>query len=131
MMDSDRESVFLAATDIVQGQLHATAVDTDGVLRHLLNITHASQKVVLLDCCFSGAFTARNRFRGGVRAEPRRASGNAAPSSFAPAHTSAHRRPRAPIAPPPLPTWCCAGCGAKLGRLALAVGSPRTTWLGT
>jgi hypothetical protein len=26
----------------------------------------------LLDCCFSGAFGARNRFRGGVRQEPRR-----------------------------------------------------------
>jgi hypothetical protein len=68
----DRESVFLAATDTRCEQLHATAVDTDGVLRHLLNITRASQKVVLLDCCFSGAFGARNRFRGGVREEPRR-----------------------------------------------------------
>ena len=68
----DRESVFLAATDTRCEQLHTSAVDTDGVLRHLLNITRASQKVVLLDCCFSGAFGARNRFRGGVRQEPRR-----------------------------------------------------------
>jgi uncharacterized caspase-like protein len=76
----DRESVFLAAADTRCEQLHTTAVDTDGVLRHLLNITRASQKVVLLDCCFSGAFgarnrgafEARNRFRGGVRQEPRR-----------------------------------------------------------
>ncbi|MGB6164367.1 MAG: caspase family protein [Pseudonocardiaceae bacterium] len=72
MGEVDRESVFLAATDTRREQLHTTALDTDGVLRHLLNITHASQKVVLLDCCFSGAFGARNRFRGGVREEPRR-----------------------------------------------------------
>ncbi|MBN1171685.1 MAG: AAA family ATPase [Micromonosporaceae bacterium] len=70
--DDDRESVFLAATDTATGQLHATALDTDGMLRHLLNITKASQKVVLLDCCFSGAFGARHRFRGGLRQEPRR-----------------------------------------------------------
>ncbi|MGH3829754.1 MAG: caspase, EACC1-associated type [Pseudonocardiaceae bacterium] len=72
MAKLDRESVFLAATDTRGEQLHTTAVDTDGVLRHLLNITRASQRVVLLDCCFSGAFGARNRFRGGVRQEPRR-----------------------------------------------------------
>ncbi|MGH8574778.1 MAG: caspase family protein, partial [Gammaproteobacteria bacterium] len=72
MIDRDRESVFLAATDTRCEQLHTTAMDTDGVLRHLLNITRASQKVVLLDCCFSGAFGARNRFSGGVRQEPRR-----------------------------------------------------------
>ncbi|GAA0526706.1 hypothetical protein GCM10010172_04080 [Paractinoplanes ferrugineus] len=28
--------------------------------------------MILLDCCFSGAFTARHRFQGGVRQEPRR-----------------------------------------------------------
>ena len=72
VLHDDRESVFLAAVDTVVGQLHATALDTDGTLRHLLNITKASQKVVLLDCCFSGAFSARHRFRGGVREEPRR-----------------------------------------------------------
>lgn len=72
MSELDRESVFLAATDTRCEQLHTTALDTDGVLRHLLNITRATQKVVLLDCCFSGAFGARNRFRGGVRQEPRR-----------------------------------------------------------
>ncbi|MEH1014211.1 AAA domain-containing protein [Micromonospora sp. CPCC 206060] len=72
MNDRDRESVFLAAIDTRADQLHTTAVDTDGVLRHLLNITRASHKVVLVDCCFSGAFGARNRFRGGVREEPRR-----------------------------------------------------------
>jgi hypothetical protein len=72
MGELDRESVFLAATDTRCEQLHTTAVDADGVLRHLLNITRASQKVVLLDCCFSGAFGSRNRFRGGVRQEPRR-----------------------------------------------------------
>ncbi|MGI8648746.1 MAG: peptidase C14 [Acidimicrobiales bacterium] len=72
MDERDRESVFLAATDTRHEQLHASAVDSDGVLRHLLNITRASQKVVLLDCCFSGAFGARNRFSGGVRQEPRR-----------------------------------------------------------
>jgi hypothetical protein len=72
MGELDRESVFLAATDTRCEQLHTTALDTDGVLRHLLNITRASQKVVLLDCCFSGAFGSRNRFRGGVRQEPRR-----------------------------------------------------------
>jgi uncharacterized caspase-like protein len=72
MSEPDRESVFLAATDTRCEHLHTTALDTDGVLRHLLNITRATQKVVLLDCCFSGAFGARNRFRGGVRQEPRR-----------------------------------------------------------
>ncbi|HEX6075152.1 MAG TPA: caspase family protein [Micromonosporaceae bacterium] len=72
MNDRDRESVFLATSDTAASQLHATAIDMDGVLRHLLNITKASQKVVLLDCCFSGAFSARGRFRGGVREEPRR-----------------------------------------------------------
>ncbi|MFD6608216.1 AAA domain-containing protein [Micromonospora chalcea] len=72
ILHGDGQSLFLAATDTVGGQLHATAFDTDGTLRHLLNITQAGQKVVLLDCCFSGAFTARNRFRGGVREEPRR-----------------------------------------------------------
>ncbi|WBB46465.1 AAA domain-containing protein [Verrucosispora sp. WMMA2044] len=72
VMHPDGQSLFLAATDTVSGQLHATAFDTDGMLRHLLNDSKASQKVVLLDCCFSGAFTARHRFRGGVREEPRR-----------------------------------------------------------
>ncbi|MFI7080526.1 AAA domain-containing protein [Micromonospora sp. NPDC049903] len=72
MLHGDGQSLFLAATDTVSGQLHATAFDTDGMLRHLLNDSKASQKVVLLDCCFSGAFTARHRFRGGVREEPRR-----------------------------------------------------------
>ncbi|RGC69723.1 ATP-dependent RecD-like DNA helicase [Micromonospora sp. MW-13] len=73
VLHGDGQSLFLAATDTVCGQLHTTAFDTDGTLRHLLNHTKASQKVVLLDCCFSGAFTARHRFRGGVREEPRRA----------------------------------------------------------
>ncbi|WBB89760.1 AAA domain-containing protein [Verrucosispora sp. WMMC514] len=72
VLHGDGQSLFLAATDTVSGQLHATAFDTDGMLRHLLNDSKASQKVVLLDCCFSGAFTARHRFRGGVREEPRR-----------------------------------------------------------
>ncbi|WP_328368310.1 AAA domain-containing protein [Micromonospora zamorensis] len=72
VLHGDGQSLFLAATDTVSGSLHASALDTDGTLRHLLNDTKARQKVVLLDCCFSGAFTARNRFRGGVREEPRR-----------------------------------------------------------
>ncbi|MFC6018405.1 AAA domain-containing protein [Plantactinospora solaniradicis] len=72
MLHDDRQSLFLAATDTVAGNLHATAFDVDGMLRHLLNHTKARQKVVLLDCCFSGAFTARHRFTGGVRQEPRR-----------------------------------------------------------
>ncbi|MEV5764978.1 AAA domain-containing protein [Micromonospora sp. NPDC052213] len=72
VLHGDGQSLFLAATDTVSGQLHTTAFDTDGMLRHLLNDTKASQKVVLLDCCFSGAFTARHRLRGGVREEPRR-----------------------------------------------------------
>ncbi|SCL35049.1 Caspase domain-containing protein [Micromonospora pallida] len=72
VLHGDGQSLFLAATDTVCGQLHATAFDVDGALRHLLNHTKASQKVVLFDCCFSGAFTARHRFRGGAREEPRR-----------------------------------------------------------
>jgi len=73
VLHDDRQSLFLAATDTVADNLHATAFDIDGILRHLLNHTKASQKVVLLDCCFSGAFSARHRFTGGVRQEPRRA----------------------------------------------------------
>lgn len=72
VLHDDRQSLFLAATDTVAGNPHATAFDVDGILRHLLNHTKASQKVILLDCCFSGAFTARHRFTGGVRQEPRR-----------------------------------------------------------
>ena len=68
----DNQSVFLAASDTVTTGLHATAFDTDGQLRHLLNHTKAAHKVVLLDCCFSGAFSARARLSGGMRAEPRR-----------------------------------------------------------
>ncbi|HWS38625.1 MAG TPA: AAA domain-containing protein [Actinoplanes sp.] len=69
---ADNQSVFLAARDSVTAGLHATALDTDGQLRHLLNHTKASHKVVLLDCCFSGAFSPRARLSGGMRAEPRR-----------------------------------------------------------
>lgn len=69
---ADNQSVFLAASDTVTTGLHATAFDTDGQLRHLLNHTKASHKVVLLDCCFSGSFSARARLSGGMRAEPRR-----------------------------------------------------------
>ncbi|WP_433161451.1 caspase, EACC1-associated type [Kribbella sp. CA-247076] len=73
MLADDNESLFLAAVDSSRdGALHAGAIDADGVLRHCLNSTKANQKVVLLDCCFSGAFELRNRFRGGVRQEPRR-----------------------------------------------------------
>ncbi|MFI5931891.1 AAA domain-containing protein [Actinoplanes sp. NPDC051494] len=69
---ADNQSVFLAASDTVTSGLHATAFDTDGQLRHLLNHTQATHKVVLLDCCFSGSFSARARLSGGMRAEPRR-----------------------------------------------------------
>jgi hypothetical protein len=69
---ADNQSVFLAASDTVTTGLHATAFDTDGQLRHLLNHTKAAHKVVLLDCCFSGSFSARARLSGGMRAEPRR-----------------------------------------------------------
>ncbi|WP_127504199.1 AAA domain-containing protein [Actinoplanes solisilvae] len=68
----DRQSLFLGTVDTDTTLLHTTAFDVEGVLRHLLNHTKASQKVVLLDCCFSGSFTARHRFSGGVRQEPRR-----------------------------------------------------------
>jgi uncharacterized caspase-like protein len=69
---ADNQSVFLAASDTVTSGLHATAFDTDGQLRHLLNHTKATHKVVFLDCCFSGSFSARARLSGGMRAEPRR-----------------------------------------------------------
>lgn len=72
VVHDDQQSLFLAAVDTVADQLHATALDVDGVLRHMLNHTKASQKVVLLDCCRSGAFTTRHRFTGGLRQEPRR-----------------------------------------------------------
>jgi hypothetical protein len=68
----DRQSLFLGTIDTDTTLLHTTAFDVEGVLRHLLNHTKASQKVVLLDCCFAGSFTARHRFGGGVRQEPRR-----------------------------------------------------------
>ncbi|MCO8274893.1 AAA domain-containing protein [Actinoplanes sp. TRM 88003] len=68
----DRQSLFFGTVDTDTKFLHTTAFDVEGVLRHLLNHTKASQKLVLLDCCFSGLFTARHRFSGGVRQEPRR-----------------------------------------------------------
>ncbi|MGC4766498.1 AAA domain-containing protein [Micromonospora sp. DT46] len=68
----DRQSLFFGTIDTETTLLHTTAFDVEGVLRHMLNHTKASQKVVLLDCCFSGSFTARHRFSGGVRQEPRR-----------------------------------------------------------
>ncbi|MEU4621346.1 AAA domain-containing protein [Actinoplanes sp. NPDC023801] len=68
----DRQSLFLGTIDTDTAIPHTTAFDVEGVLRHMLNHTKASQKVVLLDCCFSGSFTARHRFTGGVRQEPRR-----------------------------------------------------------
>lgn len=71
LLHNDRESLFLAATDTELGRLHATAFDTAAVLKDMLSRTYATQKVVVLDCCFSGAFGAGGRFRGGVREEPR------------------------------------------------------------
>jgi hypothetical protein len=68
----DRQSLFFGTIDTDTTFLHATAFDVEGVLRHMLNHTKASQKVVLLDCCFSGSFTARHRFSAGVRQEARR-----------------------------------------------------------
>lgn len=68
----DQQSIFLATVDTVTGQPHATAFDVDGQLRHLLNHTKATQKVVLLDCCYSGRFTARGGLGAGMRVEPRR-----------------------------------------------------------
>lgn len=68
----DRQSLFFGTIDTDTTFLHTTAFDVEGVLRHMLNHTKASQKVVLLDCCFSGSFTARHRFNGGVRQESRR-----------------------------------------------------------
>jgi AAA domain/Caspase domain len=67
----DQESLFLATTDTDHGRLHASAVDTAAVLKDMVARTYATQKVVILDCCFSGTFTAGNRFRGGLREEPR------------------------------------------------------------
>lgn len=67
----DQESLFLAASDTHQNRLHATAVDTEAILKDMLSRTYAKQKVVLLDCCFSGAFRGSRRFRGGMREEPR------------------------------------------------------------
>lgn len=65
------DSLFLAASDTEEGNLHATGFDLDGTLRGMLNSTKAEQKVVLLDCCYSGSFTARHRTSGGMRDEPR------------------------------------------------------------
>ena len=67
----DQESLFLAASDTQPDRPHATAVDTEAILKDMLSRTYAKQKVVLLDCCFSGAFRGSRRFRGGMREEPR------------------------------------------------------------
>ncbi|AEV87818.1 peptidase C14 [Actinoplanes sp. SE50] len=72
VLHGDRQSLFLGTIDTDTSILHTTAFDVEGILRHMLNDTKAGQKVVLLDCCFSGSFTARHRFTGGVRQEPRR-----------------------------------------------------------
>jgi hypothetical protein len=71
LLHHDRESLFLATTDTDRERLHASAVDTAAVFKDMLSRTYATHKVVALDCCFSGAFTAGNRFRGGLREEPR------------------------------------------------------------
>ncbi|GAA3341833.1 hypothetical protein GCM10020358_34670 [Amorphoplanes nipponensis] len=68
----DRQSLFFGTIDTDTALLHTTAFDVEGRLRHLLNHTKASQKVVVLDCCFSGSFTARHRLGNGVRQEPHR-----------------------------------------------------------
>ncbi len=71
LLHHDRESLFLATTDTNRERLHASAVDTAAVFKDMLSRTYATHKVVVLDCCFSGAFTAGNRFRSGLREEPR------------------------------------------------------------
>jgi hypothetical protein len=71
LLHHDRESLFLATTDTDRAGLHASAVDTAAILKDMLSRTYAMHKVVILDCCFSGAFMAGNRFRGGMREEPR------------------------------------------------------------
>ena len=70
--DEERSTLFLTGTDTEEKHLLSTAVDADSVLRRLLKGTRASQKLVILDCCFSGAFGAEYRFRGGVRADVER-----------------------------------------------------------
>jgi uncharacterized caspase-like protein len=55
----------------------------------MLSRTYATHKMVVLDCCFSGAFTAGNRFRGGMREEPR--GGLRHPGTFI-LTSSTHRR---------------------------------------
>ncbi|GAB7038021.1 MULTISPECIES: AAA domain-containing protein [Catenuloplanes] len=72
VMHPDNQSLFLAAVDTDTDVLHHSALDVDGFLRHMINTGKASQKAVFLDCCFSGAFSARHRFTGAVRQEPRR-----------------------------------------------------------
>ncbi|MGK5678449.1 caspase, EACC1-associated type [Actinoplanes sp. URMC 104] len=71
LRDDDRQSLFLAANDTDTSAPHATAFDVDGILRDMLGRTKAAQRVVIFDCCFSGAFSARHRFSGGMRQEPR------------------------------------------------------------
>lgn len=72
VMHPDNQSLFLAAIDTDTDVLHHSALDVDGFLRHMINTGKAGQKAVFLDCCFSGAFSARHRFTGAVRQEPRR-----------------------------------------------------------
>ncbi len=108
------DSLFLAASDTEEGNLHATGFDLDGTLRGMLNSTKAEQKVVLLDCCYSGSFTARHRTSGGMRDEPRlrkRERGTYMLQSST--HDKASKR-QAPTNPRSSPRCCSTDFGAQL-----------------
>ena len=56
--------LFFAATDTQKSRLNATAIAADYV-NDLLNSARSRRIVLLLDCCFSGAFTRGLLARGG------------------------------------------------------------------
>src|SRR3954470_11116630 len=57
--------LFFAATDTQRSRLNATAIAAEYV-NDLLNSARSRRIVLLLDCCFSGAFTRGLSARGGV-----------------------------------------------------------------
>jgi hypothetical protein len=68
LVDEDDQTLFLGATDTCRDTQAVTGVDTNVLLWSYLRNTRAGQRLVLLDCCFSGAFGDQNRVSGHTRA---------------------------------------------------------------
>ncbi|MEJ2854280.1 MULTISPECIES: type VII secretion protein EccCb [unclassified Saccharothrix] len=63
-LKNDHDQLFFAASDTDRTRPYATAVPSV-VVQHLLEECRARLKLVLLDCCYSGAFTRRPTQRAG------------------------------------------------------------------